>query len=180
MKNKILYGALMAATAVTSLGAATPVLAADLAANGTGTVPVNISVEATAINVTVPTSIDMAVAADTVDATFAGSDSYKITNNQKTGVILVDSITATAKSGWTLKDASYDFANASKNSKNLYLGTKLGNDTIASLTTTYTPVDKEIKSTGTKALAFEGKTNSVSTPVSAENVVDLTITVSHK
>lgn len=171
----------MAITALSAGLGTLPVSANEVGANGTGTIPVNITVEATPINVTVPTSIDIAVAADSVNGVIA--DTNTITNNANAGVVLVDSIKATpvAEEGWTLQDSAFDFANAKKDSKNIYVGSKLGTDaSFASLKTEYKPTDKEIAPKANKKVSFETKTNAVSTKVDNKKIANITVTISQK
>lgn len=181
MKAKLFACAMAATTVASALCTITPVMAADQTVDsGEGTVPVNLTVEPTAINVSVPQTIDGSTAADSNTVLF-GSD-YKITNNAKTGAIIIDSLKTESAGGWTLDAKATDYANMAKDSKHIYIGAKLGTDSAFSdMKDTYSPTDSEIASSGaSKDLAFEGLTNAVSAKVNAENVANLIVTLHQK
>ena len=177
MKKNYLLGAVAALSAMTL--AASPVMAANIGDAGTGDVPVNITIAPTPINVMVPQSIDLTVAANTNDAVI-GTD-YKVENKAKSGVIVVDSFKTTAVGSWELVDKSTDFANLPLGSEKLYLGAKFGSDdAFTDLKGTYVPTDNEINAEASKGILFEGKTGSVKNAVNNENIATLTVTLHQK
>lgn len=179
MKNKFLKCGLAAAAMATSFLPMTA-LAADntVTAAGTGTIPVTLTVAATPINATVPTSVAITVPTNSTEGAIASN--YTIANKAAVGVLEVKSITATPATGWTLAAKTENFANMNMNTKKMYLGVGVGTDAVAPMTAAYTPTDNAIAPTATKAIKFEAKTAPVSTALNATSVASVVVTVAQK
>ena len=81
-------------------------------------VPVNLYVEATVLDYTVPESISMYVKANSNEADI---DDMKITNNSKVGVIQIKNISALAINDYTKVEDISDFSKLPMNSKKVSL-----------------------------------------------------------
>lgn len=157
-------------TSVTLLGTPVSVFAEEK------DIPINIIVEATPINVTLPTSIELVNAGNTVDITAASTN--KIVNNANTGTVYIDSINLETLNDWSLGDKTAKYEEMAKDSKHLYLGVKLSDEAdFANLKESYIPVSKEIKAKAEKNLLFEGKAN-IASSKSVSQVGNLIVTVS--
>lgn len=169
MKNKYVLPITMGLVTVTSLSPVS-VFAEEK------DVPVNITVEATPINVTLPTSIELANVSDSIDITVASTN--KITNNANTGTVYIDSINLETLNGWSLGNKTAKYGEMAKDSKNLYLGVKLSDETdFTNLKESYAPTNKEIGAKSERGLLFEGKTNIASSKLVSQ-VGNLVVTVS--
>lgn len=146
-------------------------------------IPISISIAATPINITLPSSIDLIFDGSSVEGQI--SDQLKITNNGKTGNVLVQNITAELKNAnWsfsTQTDDSY-YQRLPLDSNQIYLGFSLDQST-------YTPLSSQTFDPGLKiapaglsgtvnseSFYLKTKTGGSSTQVS-ETILNLVMTV---
>lgn len=166
------------------LGGGTVRLKAVWRTSSTGSsIPISISVAATPINITLPSSIDLIFDGSSVEGQI--SDQLKITNNGKTGNVLVQNITAELKNAnWsfsTQTDDSY-YQRLPLDSNQIYLGFSLDQST-------YTPLSSQTFDPGLKiapaglsgavnseSFYLKTKTGGSSTQIS-ESILNLVMTV---
>lgn len=146
-------------------------------------IPISISVAATPINITLPSSIDLIFDGSSVIGQI--SDQLKITNNGKTGNVLVQNITAELKNAnWsfsTQTDDSY-YQRLPLDSNQIYLGFSLDQSTYTPLSSqTFDPGLKIAPAGSSGAVNSESfylktKTGGSSTQIS-ETILNLVMTV---
>lgn len=145
------------------------------ASDSNQSVPVHMSVAQTAIDVSVPEKITMTAAANKADLTITP---YTVKNNSAIGTIKVDSLKATAETGWTIAKDSTDFTGLAANSKQFSLmhGTHdFGTTPTESLTSGNTATPGK-----TATFALTGKTGIVTTAVTDVNVAKVVATLGYK
>lgn len=166
-KNKILMSGL-----ATTMLMGTPLTA--MAANVTAspsTTPVNMTIAATPMDVTVSDAVTMSVASNSNTATVSD---LVVKNNSLAGVIDVKNINVTAKDAWTKVADTTDFAKLNMNAKQfslVYNAHDLAKD--------YTTV-QAINPTETLTMALTGKTGAVTTAVDSVNIADVIMTLAYE
>lgn len=135
------------------------------------TTPVNMTVEATPMDVTVSDAITMTAGADTNVATVSD---LIVTNNSTAGVINVNNMNVTAKSSWTKVADTTDFAKLPMNAKQFSLVYKTHD-----LNADYATV-QSVNPTEILTMKLSGKTGAVTTAVDAVNVADVILTLAYK
>lgn len=143
-------------------------------------IPLNLTIVSTPINVTLPSSIDLSFNGTNVNATVA--DNFRITNNGKTGNIKVTNVAAKIKdSTWSLNSDPSDktYENLPLDSKQLYLEFSSG-----STSTALTPsgIDPNIKigpdgsGTNVQEFSLTAKTGGSSSTIDS-TLIDLQMTL---
>lgn len=166
-KNKILISGL-----ATTVLMGTPLTA--MAANVTSTpstTPVNMTIAATPMDVTVSDAVTMTVATNSNTATVSD---LEVTNNSLAGVIDVQNINVTAKNSWTKVADTTDFAKLNMNAKQFSLVYNAHD-----LATDYTTV-QAINPTEKLTMKLTGKTGAVTTAVDGVNVADVIMTLAYE
>lgn len=146
------------------------------------TVPINLTVPANPINVTLPTSIDLVFSGDNVSAQVANN--YSITNNSKIGNIQVSNVKAKVKkSGWILSSKSEDsyFEQLPLNSQEIYIG--FSKDSSAYTTLNTEGFDPVITigpdgTTNTQKFQIKAKTGGSNTTIDT-GIIDLEMTLEY-
>ncbi len=135
------------------------------------------TVPAAAIDVTISESIQMTGTANAVDLTV---DKLTVTNNSSAGVVNIDSISATAASGWQLVEQNTDFKSLSANAKKLSLIPTLGSSTwdITKACPSFATVDSNVPAGTSKDVTFSGKTGIVTVAIDKVQVVNIIVTLS--
>lgn len=143
-------------------------------------IPLNLTIVSTPINVTLPSSIDLSFNGTNVNATVA--DNFRITNNGKMGNIKVTNVAAKIKdSTWSLNSDPSDktYENLPLDSKQLYVEFSSG-----STSTALTPsgIDPNIKigpdgsGTNVQAFSLTAKTGGSSATIDS-TLIDLQMTL---
>jgi hypothetical protein len=129
---------------------------------GTGQSPVNLTMEETNFDITVPVSLPISVSADGIVTV---ANDAKIINNSY-GPIVVDNLKLTASSGWQLANYNDDYKSKKVNSKDL--GFKINNEEVQTDgTVTMTETDwPSIAGHGNLPITYNGKLSARSTPIS--------------
>lgn len=152
----------------------------------TNTIPLTVTVSATPINVTLPTSIDVAFDGKSVEGLIA--DSLSITNNSKTGNLQVKEVSAECiDSAWsfTIESDSTYFQKLPLDSNQIYLG--FSSDSSSFIPVSETGFDPGIK---LSPVGISGSSNSVPFTLSVKsggrsesidkNILNLILTIGYE
>ena len=134
-------------------------------------VSMNLTAQATPIDITAPTKIAVNNAANSTALVFS---TMTISNNSNVGVIKTANISVKAASGWTKVAATTDFSKMAFNSKQFsvsYNGADLMTDYKGSI---------EIDPKSTKDIVITGLTCGSSAPIQDMKIADVVVTVAYK
>lgn len=138
----------------------------------TETVPAHINVPATTIDFSVTEKINMTATANSENLTV---DSLEVTNNSDMGVLNIDSIQATAVTGWSLVADTTDFATLNANANKFSLVA----DGSFDMSTGAYQAAGTVAPAATDTTVLSGKTGMVTTVLSDVKVADVVVTVSY-
>lgn len=167
MKKELL---LSSALALSMVAAPMTAFAADFTGELT-TTPIQMTVEATPIDVTVSDAITMNVASNTTNATVSD---FVVTNNSGVGVIGITKMQVKAKDAWTKVADTTDFEKLNMDAKQfslMYDSHDLNTDY-----TTLQTVDPGTSNT----MKLNGQSGPVKTAVADEVVADMILTIAYQ
>lgn len=167
MKKELL---LSSALALSMVAAPMTAFAADFDGEST-TTPIQMTVEATPIDVTVSDAITMNVATNATEATISD---FVVTNNSQVGVIGISNMTVTSKNAWTKVADTTDFAKLNMDAKQFSMVYD-GHD----LNTDYTTL-QTVDPTTSKTMKLSGQSGPVKTAVANEVVADMILTIAYQ
>ncbi|MEG2792753.1 MAG: hypothetical protein RR909_03125 [Bacilli bacterium] len=136
------------------------------------TVPMNLTVQATPIDVTVSNAINMTLPSN---STVMSVSDLSVKNNSAIGVVEVSKVAVTPKAGWTKVADTIDFKTLPFNTKKFSL--KIADVDVANVDySTKISVDP----LATQVLKFTGQSAGVTAVVTSEVVADTVVTMSFK
>lgn len=169
MKKGIL---LSSALVLSSLAAPVTAFAADFDSEST-TTPVQMSVEATPIDVTVSDDITMNVATNTTEAVVSD---FLVTNNSNVGVIGISNMKVTEKDGWTKVADTTDFAKLNMDAKQFSLTNE---DKTIDFVDDYATL-QTVNPTDTLTMKLAGQSGPVKTAVENVEIADMILTIAYQ